>query len=73
MFRGCPGTPSKRLPAQVITQGFLDNDSYSIAHYADGFHTISDIAEEVGKPEAEIEVIIDDLDDLGLLKFIDIK
>jgi hypothetical protein len=68
-----PAWTSKRLPAQVITQGFLDKDSYSIAHYADGFHTISDIAEEVGKPEAEIEVVIDDLDDLGLLKFIDIK
>ena len=68
-----PAWTSKRLPTQVITQGFLDKDSYSIAHFADGFHTISDIAEEVGKPKAEIEVIIDDLDDLGLLKFIEIK
>jgi hypothetical protein len=63
----------KRLPAQVITQGFLDNDMYKIAHLADGFHTISDIAEESGKPEADIQVLIDDLDDLGLLKFIEIK
>ncbi|MCJ7647316.1 MAG: hypothetical protein MUP85_01760 [Candidatus Lokiarchaeota archaeon] len=68
-----PEWTSKRLPAQVITQGFLDKNSYKIAHLADGFHTISDIAEEVGIPQAEIEVIIDDLDDLGLLKFIDIK
>jgi hypothetical protein len=68
-----PAWTSKRLPTQVITQGFLDKDSYSIAHFADGYHTISDIAEEVGKPEAEVEVVIDDLDDLGLLKFIDIK
>jgi len=68
-----PEWTSKRLPTQVITQGFLDKNSYKIAHLADGFHTISDIAEEVGIPQAEIEVIIDDLDDLGLLKFIDIK
>jgi len=63
----------KRLPAQVITQGFLDEEMYKIAHLADGFHTISDIAEESGKPERDIQVLIDDLDDLGLLKFIEIK
>ena len=63
----------KRLPTQVITQGFLDEEAYQIAHLADGFHTISDIAEESGRPEAEIDVIIDDLDDLGLLSFIEIK
>jgi len=68
-----PEWTSKRLPTQVITQGFLDKNAYKIAHLADGFHTISDIAEEAGIPQAEIEVIIDDLDDLGLLKFIDIK
>jgi len=68
-----PEWTSKRLPRQVITQGFLDKNAYKIAHLADGFHTISDIAEEAGIPQAEIEVIIDDLDDLGLLKFIDIK
>jgi len=68
-----PEWTSKRLPKQVITQGFLNKDQYKIAHLADGFHTISDIAEESGKPEAEIQVMIDDLDDLGLLRFIEIK
>ncbi|MHA1373962.1 MAG: hypothetical protein ACTSR7_06675 [Promethearchaeota archaeon] len=68
-----PEWTSKRLPTQVITQGFMDKNAYKIAHLADGFHTISDIAEEAGIPQAEIEVIIDDLDDLGLLKFINIK
>ena len=68
-----PEWTSKRLPTQVITQGFLDKSAYKIAHLADGFHSISDIAEEAGIPQSEIEVIIDDLDDLGLLKFIDIK
>jgi len=68
-----PAWTLKRLPTQVITQGFLDEGMYRIAHLADGFHTISDIAEESGKPEAEIQVMMDDLDDLGLLKFIEIR
>ncbi len=68
-----PKWTSKRLPSQVIAQGFLDKKAYKIAHLADGFHTISDIAEEAGVPQSEIEVMIGDLDGLGLLKFIDIK
>jgi hypothetical protein len=68
-----PEWTSKRLPKQVITQGFLDEKQYEIAHLADGFHTARDIAEEVGMPESRIQVIIDHLDELGLLKFIEIK
>jgi len=68
-----PEWTSKRLPKQIINQGFLDNKEYKIAHLADGFHTISEIAEESGRPEGEIQRIIGSLDDLGLLSFIDIK
>ena len=68
-----PEWTSKRLPTQVIIQGFLNKNQYKIAHLADGFHTIADIAEEAGVPKAEIAIIIDDLDDLGLLKFIGVK
>ncbi len=68
-----PEWTSKRLPKQVITQGFLTTKQYDIAHIADGFHTISEIAEEAGTPEAEIQTIIDSLDQLGLLKFIEIS
>ncbi|MFX1256419.1 MAG: hypothetical protein ACFFAN_01025, partial [Promethearchaeota archaeon] len=64
---------SKRLPKQVITQGFLNKTQYEIAHLADGFHTVSDIAEEAGIPESEIQSIVDSLDSLGLLKFIEVK
>jgi len=63
----------KRLPKQVITQGFLDEKQYEIAHFADGFHTVADIAEEAGIPETKVQVIIDSLDSLGLLKFVEIK
>ncbi len=68
-----PEWTAKRLPKQVITQGFLDKKEYKIAHLADGFHTLAEIAEESGRPESEIQKIIKSLDDLGLLSFIDIK
>jgi hypothetical protein len=68
-----PEWTAKRLPKQVITQGFLDEKQYEIAHFADGFHTVSDIAEEAGIPEAKVQIIIESLDSLGLLKFIEIK
>ena len=67
-----PAWTSKRLPRQVVTQGFLDEKQYEIAHFADGFHTINDIAEEAGIPASKVQSIIDSLDSLGLLKFIDI-
>jgi len=67
-----PEWTEKRLPKQVITQGFLDKKQYEIAHLADGFHTIADIAEEAGTPQSEVQTIINSLDQLGLLKFIEI-
>jgi hypothetical protein len=68
-----PDWTEKRLPKQIITQGFLDKKQYKIAHLADGFHTIAEIAEESGRPELEIQRIVGSLDDLGLLSFIEIK
>lgn len=68
-----PEWTSKRLPKQVITQGFLDKQEYKIAHLADGFHTVAEIAEESGRPETEIQNIINNLDKLELLSFIEIK
>ncbi|TFF99887.1 MAG: hypothetical protein EU540_06050 [Promethearchaeota archaeon] len=67
-----PEWTEKRLPKQVITQGFLDKKQYEIAHLADGFHTIAEIAEEAGTPQSEVQTIINSLDQLGLLKFIEI-
>ncbi|MGV9200781.1 MAG: hypothetical protein ACOC4M_18395, partial [Promethearchaeia archaeon] len=68
-----PEWTKKRLPKVVITQGFLDKEQYEIAHLADGFHTIPEIAEEAGRPVAEVQSIIDRLDELKLLKFVKIK
>jgi hypothetical protein len=68
-----PDWTLKRLPKQVITQGILDKREFKIAHLADGFHTISEIAEESGQPETEIQRIIGALDNLGLVSYIEIK
>ena len=68
-----PEWTRKRLPKQVVSQGFLNTQQYEIAHLADGFHTVADIAEEVGVPVGDVQVIIDSLDSLGLLQFIEIE
>lgn len=68
-----PEWTNKRLPKQVVNQGFLSENQYEIAHLADGFHTVNEIAEEAGIPVSKIQGVIDNLDSKGLLDFIDIK
>ncbi len=68
-----PEWAAKRLPKQVIATGILNVSEFDIAHLADGFHTLSDIAEESGHPESEIQKIINNLDKLELLSFVEIK
>ncbi len=68
-----PEWAAKRLPKQVIATGILDAVEFDIAHLADGFHTLSDIAEESGHPVPEIQKIMDNLDKLELLSFVEIK
>jgi len=68
-----PEWTSKRLPKQVIATGVLDATEFDITHLADGFHTLVDIAEESGHPVPEIQKIMDNLDKLELLSFVEIK
>jgi hypothetical protein len=68
-----PEWAAKRLPKQVIAQGVLNDEEFDIAHLADGFHTLSDIAEESGHPVPEIQKIMNNLDKLELLSFVEIK
>ena len=68
-----PEWAAKRLPKQVVAQGVLDEQEFDIAHLADGFHTLSDIAEESGRPVPEIQKIMNNLDKLELLSFVEIK
>ena len=68
-----PEWASKRLPKQIIATGVLDGPEFEIAHLADGFHTLADIAEESGHPVPEIQKIMNNLDKLELLSFVEIK
>jgi len=68
-----PEWAAKRLPKQIIALGQLDAAEFDIAHLADGFHTLSDIAEESGHPVPEIQKIMNNLDKLELLSFVEIK
>ena len=68
-----PEWAAKRLPKQVIATGVLGAAEFDIAHLADGFHTLSDIAEESGRPVPEIQKIMNNLDKLELLSFVEIK
>jgi hypothetical protein len=68
-----PEWTTKRLPKQVIATGVLGAAEFDIAHLADGFHTLSDIAEESGRPVPEIQKIMNNLDKLELLSFVEIK
>ena len=68
-----PEWTAKRLPKQFIATGILGAAEFDIAHLADGFHTLSDIAEESGHPVPEIQKIMDNLDKLELLSFVEIK
>lgn len=68
-----PEWASKRLPKQIIATGVLNGAEFEIAHLADGFHTLSDIAEESGRPVPEIQKVMNNLDKLELLSFVEIK
>ena len=68
-----PEWTAKRLPKQIIAQGVLNEEEFDIAHLADGFHTNADIGEESGRPEREIQKIMNNLDKLELLSFVEIK
>ncbi len=63
----------KRLPRQPISQGFLSERAYEIAHLADGLHTLEEISEDSGLSIEEVIILMKDLDDLGLLSYIEVK
>ncbi|GAB4305768.1 MAG: hypothetical protein Kow0069_01980 [Promethearchaeota archaeon] len=65
-------TKEKKLPYQVVDQGYLTEREYEIAHSCDGYMDRSEIAEKVGITEERLQVILDKLDSLGLLKIVQV-
>jgi len=59
----------KKLPKMIIRMGTLDEFEYKVAHLCDGKRTSDDIAEETGKTQEQILIILDKLKGLGLVDF----
>jgi len=67
-----PWDDEKKLPTPPIAQGYLDPHQYKIAHLFTGFKSPEDIATEMKLPVEEIYKVLKELDDLGLLEYIEI-
>lgn len=63
---------AKRLPKQIIEQGYLSEEEYQIAHFCDGYLDRSEIAEKGGVTEEKLQSILDKMDGLGMLKMVQV-
>ncbi|MHA1731381.1 MAG: hypothetical protein ACTSU5_05530 [Promethearchaeota archaeon] len=63
----------KRLPIQVVDQGYLDKEEYEIAHNCDGYQDRSEIAEKAGISEDKLQGILDKLSDLGMIQIVQVE
>ena len=61
---------NKRMPEQILKQGMLTRSEYDIAHLCDGSKDINEIAEEIGITSERVQLIIEKLDRLDLIKLI---
>jgi len=62
---------SRRLPRQVVSQGYLSEKEYEIIHNCNGYNDVEDIAKKGGISLENLQSIIDKLNNLGLLKMLD--
>ncbi|MFX1520061.1 MAG: hypothetical protein ACFFCD_09070 [Promethearchaeota archaeon] len=58
----------KKIPKMAVRMGLMTEILFKIGQLCDGKKTIEDIAEEIGLPEDEIIVHIDDLEDMGWIE-----
>lgn len=59
----------KKLPKIIIKMGTINEFEYQVAHLCDGKKTTDDIAEEMGKTQDEILLVVEKLKNLGLVDF----
>ena len=64
---------SKRLPRQVVSQGYLSEKEYEIVHNCNGYNDAEDIAKTGGISLENLQPILDKLNSLGLLKMLDVS
>ncbi len=63
----------KKLPRQVVDQGYLNPEEYQIAHNCDGYQDRSEIAEKAGISEDKLQAILDKLNDLGMIQIVQVE
>lgn len=60
----------KRLPRQVVTQGYLSQKEYDVAHLCNGYNEADDISLKGGVTLDNLKTIFDKLRKMGALKMI---
>ncbi|NMC08216.1 MAG: hypothetical protein GYA24_23620 [Candidatus Lokiarchaeota archaeon] len=58
----------KKLPKQLVEMGALTKEEFDFAEHLNGIDTSSVLAEKVGIPVEKVEVMIEKLKNLGLVK-----
>lgn len=58
----------KKIPKMAVRMGLMTEILFKIGQLCDGKNTIEDIAEDIGLPEDEVIVHIDDLEDMGWIE-----
>lgn len=72
-IKDVPWIMNKKLPSQVVAQGYLSDNTYKIAHLADGIHSLEEIADQSGISGEDATRMIQTLDDLGLIDYIEVN
>ncbi|WP_287582536.1 hypothetical protein [Candidatus Borrarchaeum sp.] len=61
----------KKIPKMAVKMGLMDEILSKIGKFCDGKRTIEDIAEEIGMPEDEVIIKVDDLEQMGWVEMVD--
>jgi hypothetical protein len=61
----------KKIPKMAVKMGLMDETLSKIGKYCNGKRTIEDIAEELGMPEDEVIIKVDDLEQMGWVEMVD--
>jgi hypothetical protein len=64
---------AKRLPHQVVMQGYLSEEEYAVAHLCNGYNDMDDISEKGGVTADQLKTILDKLRQIGALKSITVE
>jgi len=61
----------KKIPKMAVKMGLMEEILLKIGQFCDGKRTTEDIAEEIGMPEDEVIIKVNDLEEMGWVKMVD--